>query len=139
MYLSGLVKIQLQQQRDRHRLSLHTQTNSNSHGSVVTGSIVETIFFLAAAIFQVNYFYFYMNILYVFKKKSIICMYVSNCFSQRIIIALNQIPPITDTQHSPSLVFLHFSLFFQIFFVRRWFAGRAPAPSSASSKTKDWA
>jgi hypothetical protein len=50
----GLVKIQLQQQRDRHRLSLHTQTNSNSHSNVVSGSIVETFFFLAAAIFQVS-------------------------------------------------------------------------------------
>lgn len=49
----GLVKIQVQQQRDRHRLSLHTQTNSDSHRHVVTGSIVETVFFLAAAIFQV--------------------------------------------------------------------------------------
>jgi hypothetical protein len=50
---TGLVKIQVQQQRDRHRLSLHTQTNSDSHRHVVTGSIVETVFFLAAAIFQV--------------------------------------------------------------------------------------
>ena len=50
----GLTKIQLQQQRDRHRLLLHTETNVSSHRHVVIGSIVETIFFIAAAIFQVN-------------------------------------------------------------------------------------
>lgn len=52
--LAGLVKIQIQQQRDRHRLSLHTETNSDSHRHAVTGSIVETLFFLAAAVFQVR-------------------------------------------------------------------------------------
>ena len=48
------MKIQIQQQRDRHRLSLHTETNSDSHRHAVAGSIVETLFFLAAAIFQVQ-------------------------------------------------------------------------------------
>ena len=49
----GLVKIQLQQQRDRHRLALHSQTNRVSHKHVVIGSVVETAFFIAAAIFQI--------------------------------------------------------------------------------------
>jgi hypothetical protein len=48
----GLVRIQLQQQRDRHRLALHSQTNRVSHKHVVIGSVVETAFFVAAAIFQ---------------------------------------------------------------------------------------
>lgn len=49
----GLVRIQLQQQRDRHRLALHSQTNRVSHKHVVIGSVVETAFFIAAAIFQI--------------------------------------------------------------------------------------
>lgn len=49
----GLVRIQLQQQRDRHRLALHTQTNRVSHKHVVIGSVVETAFFVAAAVFQI--------------------------------------------------------------------------------------
>lgn len=49
----GLKKIQVQQQRDRHRLKLHSETNVMSHNRVVSGSIVETAFFIAAALFQI--------------------------------------------------------------------------------------
>lgn len=49
----GLKKIQVQQQRDRHRLKLHSETNVVAHNRVVSGSIVETAFFIAAALFQI--------------------------------------------------------------------------------------
>jgi len=49
----GLKKIQVQQQRDRHRLKLHSETNVMTHNRVVSGSIVETAFFIAAALFQI--------------------------------------------------------------------------------------
>jgi len=49
----GIKKIQVQQQRDRHRLKLHSATNAMSHTRVVSGSIVETAFFIAAALFQI--------------------------------------------------------------------------------------
>ena len=44
---------QVQQQRDRHRLKLHSEVNVMSHTRVVSGSIVETAFFIAAALFQI--------------------------------------------------------------------------------------
>jgi hypothetical protein len=41
------------QQRDRHRLSLHSETSVIDHNKVVSGSIVETAVFIAAALFQI--------------------------------------------------------------------------------------
>ena len=49
----GLTKIQLQQQRDRRRLSFQDKTNSDSHNDFIMGSIVETAFFIGAAMFQI--------------------------------------------------------------------------------------
>lgn len=49
----GLTKIFLEQQRDRHRLSLHSETNLMSHNRVVSGSLLETAVFIAAALFQI--------------------------------------------------------------------------------------
>jgi hypothetical protein len=49
----GLKLIQVQQQVDRHRLQLHSATRVMENNRVVTGSIVETVFFIAAALFQI--------------------------------------------------------------------------------------
>lgn len=49
----GLKLIQVQQQIDRHRLQLHGATRIMENNRVVTNSIVETIFFIAAALFQI--------------------------------------------------------------------------------------
>jgi len=49
----GIKKVMIMQQRDRHRLSLHSETNVIDHNKVVSGSIVETAAFIAAAIFQI--------------------------------------------------------------------------------------
>lgn len=49
----GIKKVMIMQQRDRHRLSLHSETNVIDHNKVVSGSIVETGVFIAAAIFQI--------------------------------------------------------------------------------------
>ena len=49
----GIKKIQVQQQVDRHRLQLHQATNVLDNNKVVTGSVVETTFFIAAAFFQI--------------------------------------------------------------------------------------
>ena len=49
----GVKRIQVQQQVDRHRLQLHSATNALDNNKVVTGSVVETAFFVAAALFQI--------------------------------------------------------------------------------------
>lgn len=49
----GLKRVQVQQQVDRHRLQLHSATNVLDNNKVVTGSVVETGFFIAAALFQI--------------------------------------------------------------------------------------
>ena len=49
----GIKRIQVQQQVDRHRLQLHSATRIMENNRVVTGSIVETAFFIAAALFQI--------------------------------------------------------------------------------------
>jgi hypothetical protein len=49
----GIKRVQVQQQVDRHRLQLHGATRVMENNRVVTGSIVETIFFVAAALFQI--------------------------------------------------------------------------------------
>ena len=49
----GLKIIQVQQQVDRHRLQLHSATNILDNNRVITTSIVETAFFIAAALFQI--------------------------------------------------------------------------------------
>jgi hypothetical protein len=50
----GLATVQLQQRRDRNRLSLNSETNRASHNGMVMGSIVETLIFILASLFQVN-------------------------------------------------------------------------------------
>jgi len=49
----GIKRIQVQQQVDRHRLQLHSATSALDNNKVVTGSVVETAFFIAAALFQI--------------------------------------------------------------------------------------
>ena len=51
----GIKNIQIQQQVDRHRLQLHGTTNRQANSRMVISSIVETAFFIAAALFQVFY------------------------------------------------------------------------------------
>jgi hypothetical protein len=50
----GLATVQLQQRRDRNRLSLNSETNRASHNGMVMGSIVETLIFILASLFQVK-------------------------------------------------------------------------------------
>ena len=49
----GIKRIQVRQQVDKHRLQLHSATNIMANNKVVTGSVVETAFFVAAALFQI--------------------------------------------------------------------------------------
>jgi hypothetical protein len=51
----GIKNIQIQQQVDRHRLQLHSMTNKMANNRVIISSIVETVFFVAAALFQIFY------------------------------------------------------------------------------------
>lgn len=51
----GIKGIQIQQQVDRHRLQLHSMTNTLTNNRVFISSVVETAFFIAAALFQVFY------------------------------------------------------------------------------------
>ena len=51
----GIKGIQIQQQIDRHRLQLHSMTNTLANNRVFISSVVETAFFIAAALFQVFY------------------------------------------------------------------------------------
>ena len=51
----GIKQIQIQQQVDRHRLQLHSLTNKMANTRMIISSVVETAFFVAAALFQVFY------------------------------------------------------------------------------------
>ena len=50
----GLARVQRQQRSDRNRLSLNSETNRASHNSMVADSIVETLIFILASLFQVT-------------------------------------------------------------------------------------
>ena len=49
----GIKQVQVQQEIDAHRLQLHSATNKMAHDRVVISSMVETAFFMAAALFQI--------------------------------------------------------------------------------------
>lgn len=49
----GLTKIQMQQQRDRRRLSFQDKMNTDNNNDIIMSSIVETAFFIGAALFQI--------------------------------------------------------------------------------------
>lgn len=50
----GLHFIQNQQRIDRNRLNLYSLTNLSSHNNMIIGSIVETLVFIVACLFQVR-------------------------------------------------------------------------------------
>jgi hypothetical protein len=50
----GLHFIQNQQRIDRNRLNLYSLTNLSSHNNMIMGSIVETLVFIVACLFQVR-------------------------------------------------------------------------------------
>ena len=52
--LDSLHSVQEQQRVDRNRQSLHSATNRSSHNGVVVDSIVETVVFILALVFQVS-------------------------------------------------------------------------------------
>ena len=58
----GLDTIQAQQRVDRNRLSLHSATNRSSHNGVVIDSILETIVFILALLFQITDMHIYIHI-----------------------------------------------------------------------------
>ena len=50
----GLHFIQNQQRIDRNRLNLYSLTNLSSHNNMIVGSIMETLVFIVACLFQVT-------------------------------------------------------------------------------------
>jgi hypothetical protein len=58
----GLHFIQNQQRIDRNRLNLYSLTNLSSHNNMVIGSIVETLVFIVACLFQVITFPAYLSL-----------------------------------------------------------------------------
>lgn len=50
---AGLRKVQKQQLQERHRQAVHTAVNEDSNNHMVAGSVVETVVFVGAAVFQI--------------------------------------------------------------------------------------